>query len=52
MITEEYHAQAAECLRQAEQATSAEHQLILVIIAQSWLRMVKEAEAIEKARGW
>ena len=50
MIAAEYHAQAAECLRQAEQAKTSEHQLILLIIAQSWLRMVAAAEAIEIAR--
>jgi hypothetical protein len=44
----EYRAQAAECLRKAENAKSANHRMILLDTAQTWLRMAADAELINK----
>ena len=43
-----YRAQAEICLRQAEFAKSPNHRMILLSMAQTWLRMADEAEAINK----
>jgi hypothetical protein len=43
-----YRTQAEICVRQAEQAKTPRHRLILLQMAQTWLRMADEAEAINK----
>ena len=47
-IPAEYRAQAEECMRKAEYAKSLRHRTILLNMAQTWLRMADEAEAINK----
>ena len=44
----EYRAQAAECIRRAESAKSANHRMILLDTAQTWLRMAADAELINR----
>ena len=44
----EYRAQAADCVRSAEFAKSANHRMILLDKAQTWLRMADDAELINK----
>ena len=48
-VPAEYRAQAEECVRKAEYAKSSRHRMILLDMAQAWLRMADEAEAINKA---
>jgi len=43
-----YRAQAELCVREAQTAKTPEHRLILLDMAQVWLRMADEAEAINK----
>ena len=43
-----YRAQAEICLRQAEHAKTPNHRMTLLNMAQTWLRMADEAEAINK----
>ena len=44
----EYRAHAAECVRRTENAKSANHRMILLDTAQTWLRMADEADATNK----
>ena len=41
-----YRAHAEICVRQAEHAKTPQHRLFLLQMAQTWLRMGDEAEAI------
>lgn len=41
-----YREQAEICIREAETAKTPEHRLTLLSMAQTWLRMADEAEAI------
>jgi hypothetical protein len=41
---EECRAQAAECMRRAKNAKSTAHRMILLDMAQTWLRMADDAE--------
>ena len=43
-----YRQQAEICIRQAERAKTPEHRMILLSMAQTWLRMADEAESINK----
>jgi hypothetical protein len=43
-----YRAQAEICVRQAEHAKTPQHRMTLLSMAQTWLRMADEAEAINK----
>jgi hypothetical protein len=45
---EECRAQAAECMRRAEYAKSATHRMILLDMAQTWLRMADDGERTNK----
>jgi hypothetical protein len=45
-------AQAEMCVRQAEQAKTPRHRMILLQLAQTWLHMADEAEAINKKFGF
>ena len=45
---EEYRAKAAACVRRAEYAKSPTHRMILLDMAQTWLRMADEAELTNK----
>ena len=44
----EYRAQAEICLYKAEAAKTPKHRLILLDMAQTWLRMAEEADVINK----
>ena len=48
-VPAEYRARAEVCVRKAEYAKSSRHRMILLDMAQTWLRMADEAEAINKA---
>ena len=43
-----YRAQAEICVRQAEHAKTPQHRMTLLSMAQTWLRMADEAEAINR----
>ena len=43
-----YRAQADICVRQAEHATTPQHRMTLLQMAQTWLRMADDADAINK----
>lgn len=43
-----YREQAEICVRQAEKAKTPRHRMILLDMAQTWLRMADEAESINK----
>jgi hypothetical protein len=45
---EECRAQAVECMRRAEYAKSTTHRMILLDMAQTWLRMADDAEVTNK----
>ena len=47
-VPAEYREQAAECVRKAECAKSAQHRMILLDMAHTWLRMADEAEVLNK----
>jgi hypothetical protein len=44
----EYRARAAYCVHLTENAKTPQHRLTLLSMAQTWLRMALEAEAINK----
>ena len=43
-----YRQQAEICVRQADKAKTPNHRMILLNMAQTWLRMADESEAINK----
>ena len=45
----EYRAQAEQCVRLAEHAKTSKHRLILLHMAQTWVRIADEAEALNRA---
>jgi hypothetical protein len=45
-----YRIQAEVCMRQADYAKTPRHRMIMLQMAQTWLRMAEEAEAM--LRSW
>ena len=43
-MSEEYRRHASECLRIAEHVTDPKERLLLIDMAQTWLRLAREAE--------
>jgi hypothetical protein len=44
MATDEYRCHAEECLRIADDIPNAQHKMVLIAMAQAWLRLARQAE--------